>query len=112
MVLAGDFRQCLPVVPGASRAETVGHCINQSHLWKYFEIMRLSVNMRILASGDKELEEFDNWSVSIGNGDMKTINLPEKYIGTIIFPNSSKNSKIPIQMHEQCRSSAISCFQT
>jgi len=92
LVLAGDFRQCLPVVPGASRAETVGHCINQSHLWKYFEIMRLSVNMRILASGDKELEEFDNWSVSIGNGDMKTINLPEKYIGTKIVPNSSKNT--------------------
>ena len=92
LVLAGDFRQCLPVVPGASRVETVGHCINQSHLWRHFDIMRLSVNMRILASGDKELEEFDKWSLSIGNGEMKTLNLPEKYIGTKIIPNSSKNT--------------------
>ena len=34
IILAGDFRQCLPVVPGATRAGTVEHCINHSHLWK------------------------------------------------------------------------------
>ena len=32
ILLAGDFRQCLPVVPGASRAGTVSHCINKSEL--------------------------------------------------------------------------------
>ena len=32
LILAGDFRQCLPVVPGATRGEIVRHCINQSPL--------------------------------------------------------------------------------
>ena len=30
IILAGDFRQCLPVVPGATRPGTIQHCINQS----------------------------------------------------------------------------------
>ena len=32
LVLAGDFRQCLPVVKGAGRGQIVSHCINQSPL--------------------------------------------------------------------------------
>ena len=92
LVLAGDFRQCLPVVPGASRAETVDHCINKSHLWQYFEILKLSVNMRIQASGDRALEEFDRWSLGIGNGDCSSIILPEQYISTKITPNSAQNT--------------------
>ena len=52
ILLAGDFRQCLPVVPGANRAGTVGHCINKSRLWPSFHILRLTENMRVKASGD------------------------------------------------------------
>ena len=58
-LLAGDFRQCLPVVPGASRAGTVDHCINQSHLWRNFQVLKLTKNMRVRASGDPVLEAFD-----------------------------------------------------
>ena len=68
LLLAGDFRQCLPVVPGASRAGIVSHCINQSHLWSNFKILQLTENMRIRASGDPVLEDFDQWTLSIGNG--------------------------------------------
>ena len=88
VILAGDFRQCLPVVPGASRPETVHHCINQSSLWSHFKIMKLSVNMRIHASGGRNLQEFDDWSLSIGNGEAKSIRLPEKYITVQIRTNS------------------------
>ena len=66
IILAGDFRQCLPVVPGASRAGTVEHCINQSYLWTNFISLKLTKNMRVHASGDPELEEFDRWTLSIG----------------------------------------------
>ena len=59
LVLAGDFRQCLPVVPRANRADTVSHCIKQSHLWRYFQVLQLTENMRVRASGDPILEEFD-----------------------------------------------------
>ena len=65
VILAGDFRQCLPVVPGATRAGTVEHCINQSHLWSNFVTLSLTKNMRVDASGDPILEEFDRWTLAI-----------------------------------------------
>ena len=68
VILAGDFRQCLPVVPGANRAGIVSHCINKSHLWKHFQVLKLTENMRVGASGDPILEDFDRWALKIGNG--------------------------------------------
>ena len=47
LLLAGDFRQCLPVVKGANRAQTISHCINKSHLWRHFEVLHLSENKRV-----------------------------------------------------------------
>ena len=44
IVLAGDFRQCLSVVPHANRAGTVSHCINKSFLWQNFRILQLTEN--------------------------------------------------------------------
>ena len=68
IILAGDFRQCLPVVPRANRAGTVRQCINQSHLWKNFTIYNLSENLRVRASGNEDLQSFDKWTLDIGNG--------------------------------------------
>ena len=94
LILAGDFRQCLPVVPGANRAGTVRQCINKSHLWGYFSIYRLSENLRVRESGDLKLEEFDKWTLSIGNGsDLDgRVQIPESMI-TEIIPNSKENSR-------------------
>ena len=91
VILAGDFRQCLPVVPGATRAGTVEHCINQSHLWSNFIMLNLTRNMRVDASGDQDLEEFDRWTLKIGNGEIDPVNLPQNLIATEIRPNSPKN---------------------
>ncbi len=38
IVLAGDFRQVLPVVKGGSRAQIVNAALNRSELWKYFKV--------------------------------------------------------------------------
>ena len=84
LVMSGDFRQCLPVVPGASRAGTVDTCINRSPLWKHFVVLCLKENMRVMASGDKTLEEFDQWLLSLGDGtaptveDTSLVQLPEE----------------------------------
>ena len=83
IILAGDFRQCLPVVPGASRAGTVKHSINQSKLWKHFKVLKLNENMRVRASGDQLLEEFDGWTVSIGNGLSESIPILEEMLTKI-----------------------------
>ena len=92
IVLAGDFRQCLPVVQGASRAGIVSHSINQSPLWNNFKVLKLSVNMRVNASGNSKLQEFDDWTLKIGNGQMESFEVPVSMMETKIVPNSPKNS--------------------
>ena len=112
VIFSGDFRQCLPVVPGASRAGTVDICVNRSVLWRHFQVLRLTENMRVRASNDVRLKEFDKWLLSIGNGtapvinDMDMIELPEELCSRIdkddekksmaefcseIFPNLDQN---------------------
>ena len=53
--------------PGA-RAGTVDTCINRSFLWRHFEVLRLTQNISVRASGDVRLGEFDQWLLSLGDG--------------------------------------------
>ena len=73
IILSGDFRQCLPVIPHASSARVIDAALNRSYLWKFFTVMELKENMRVRASGDPSLEAFDEWTLSIGNGDAKIV---------------------------------------
>ena len=97
VVLARDFRQCLPVVPGASRAGTVDTCINRSVLWQNFKILHLTENMRVRASGDVALENFDKWLLSLGDGTLREVpdtilvDLPEQLCTTIDKDNEGKS---------------------
>ena len=91
LLLAGDFRQCLPVVPNASRAGIVAQCINQSPLWKNFKILRLSENMRVHASNDQVLKNFDRWTLSLGNAEAEQVSIPDEMISTKIIPNTKDN---------------------
>ena len=105
LLLAGDFRQCLPVVPGANRAGTVDHCINQSHLWKNFQVLQLTKNMRVRASGDPVLEAFDRWTLAIGDGSDKSgsIAIPLEMAAEII-PNTKEESWREAQsMNDFCK---------
>ena len=83
IILSGDWRQTLPVVKSASRAQIVNICLNRSHLWDKFTIRTLSVNMRVQATGDTDLEAFDKWCLNLGNGNIPicksedVIKLPE-----------------------------------
>ena len=91
LILAGDFRQCLPVVPGATRGGTVEHCIKMSALWRFFKVYNLSVNMRVRALGDPRLQEFDDWGLSVGDGVMENLAVPGEMVSCIIPPNSPEN---------------------
>ena len=92
LVLTGDFRQCLPVLPGASRARTVNASVNQSHLWRHFTVLKLLDNIRVQVNGNPVLEEFDKWTLNIGNGtDGDQIDLPQD-MTTIIEPNVAKEN--------------------
>ena len=72
MVLSGDFRQVLPVVKRAGRAQIVQACINRSYLWKYVEVHSLKINERIKRRATNnnldELQKFADTLEKIGDG--------------------------------------------
>ena len=73
LILAGDFRQCLPIVAHAGRATIVDASLKRSKLWKQFKKLELKENMRVIASGDPALSDFDEWTLSVGNGTAETL---------------------------------------
>lgn len=52
IVLGGDFRQTLPVVPRGSRTDIVEVCLKSSPLWSHFEVFKLIENMRATGRDD------------------------------------------------------------
>ena len=74
IVLGGDFRQVLPVVPRAGRHGTVKRCIKSSPLWRFFKVLKLTQNMR--AHGDST--DFSDFLLKIGNGLYPS--LPDSYV--------------------------------
>jgi hypothetical protein len=74
-LLAGDFRQCLPVVPKATRAQIVASTITHAPFWKDVKVMQLKVNMRVLAQAANMTPEerihatqFAAWQLEVGEG--------------------------------------------
>ncbi|XP_031116655.1 ATP-dependent DNA helicase PIF1-like [Ipomoea triloba] len=72
VVLGGDFRQILPVIPKGSRQDIVGACVNSSYLWSHCTVLRLTKNLRLQSTNTivdhQELNSFANWIVAIGDG--------------------------------------------
>ncbi|KAJ4772293.1 ATP-dependent DNA helicase PIF1 [Rhynchospora pubera] len=73
VVLGGDYRQTLPVVPHGTRFETVAASIANSYLWSSCRLLRLTINMRLLTyngppSDRQTISEFASWLLSVGDG--------------------------------------------
>jgi hypothetical protein len=54
MVLGGDFRQILPAIPKGGREDIVSASLPRSHLWQHVTILRLHINMRVMATNSEE----------------------------------------------------------
>ena len=76
-VCAGDFRQILPVVKRGSETDCIAACISSSIYWPQFEIMKLSINMRLSLIGShtniysphyKRQKEYADSILAIGEG--------------------------------------------
>lgn len=108
IVLAGDFRQTLPVIPRSTPADEINVCLKSSYLWRYVHKLQLKVNMRVHLLKDKSAEAFSKQLLAIGNGEhpsdpiTKQISFPSNFChlehtvsGLIekIFPNISENYK-------------------
>lgn len=109
VVLAGDFRQILPVIPRSTPADQLKACLKASNLWSKITRMTLSTNMRINLFRDNSAELFSNQLLNLGDGnfpiDPQTglIQLPNgfcnfvKDVGELkakVFPNIETNYKI------------------
>ncbi|XP_065318849.1 uncharacterized protein LOC135926847 [Gordionus sp. m RMFG-2023] len=64
ILLGGDFRQTLPVVPKGSKVDIIESSIKSSYLWIHFKIIHLIDNMRI--SSDQV--DYNAWLLKIGDG--------------------------------------------
>ncbi|KAK9049518.1 hypothetical protein SSX86_021980 [Deinandra increscens subsp. villosa] len=73
VLLGGDFRQILPVIPKGKREDVVQSCINRSPLWDSCQVYRLTQSMRVkeqTSDGaiDMAKERFNKWILAIGDG--------------------------------------------
>ena len=80
VLLCGDFRQILPVVPRGTPADEVNACLKSSTLWKRVEKIHLSRNMR-LVSDEPSVRAFGETLLAIGEG-----KIPANPSGQISLP--------------------------
>lgn len=84
ILLAGDFRQTLPVIPRSTAADEISACLKQSYLWSSVKKLRLSTNMRVALQNDPSAKIFSNQLLAIGNGEV----LVDISTGLISFPQN------------------------
>lgn len=68
VILAGDFRQALPVVPRGTPADELNTCLKSSSLWPFVRKISLKTNMRARLYGDEGAERFSSKLLQLGNG--------------------------------------------
>ncbi|KAG5560902.1 hypothetical protein RHGRI_004059 [Rhododendron griersonianum] len=94
IVFGGDFRQVLPVVPRATRTETVNSSLVRSYVWPQLKKLKLTKNMR--AASDLVFSDF---LLRIGNGEEKTtgdemVEIPSKMLIKIEENDNPENALI------------------
>ncbi|KAF7839564.1 uncharacterized protein G2W53_008046 [Senna tora] len=88
IVLAGDFRQILAVIPQGTRSDIVFSALNSSYLWNCCKVLNLTQNMRLRSQSsshnEDEVKEFADWLLNVGEG---KVNEPNDGEVEIEIPN-------------------------
>ncbi len=61
------------MVPKGGQEDIVNASLPQSHIWQHVTILRLHVNMRVMASNSEEQREFAKWVLDVGDGNLPAI---------------------------------------
>ena len=108
LLIGGDFRQTLPIVPRQGKRVEIQACIKASYLWNNCKEMNLNINIneRIKNSKTKNHsmsdQEFNNWLLKLGKTNTNELILPEtqclkdksiKAMVNEIYPNIEQNIK-------------------
>ena len=106
VLLAGDFRQTLPVVQRGTMADEIKACLKSSYLWRHVITLGLKTNMRVQLQGDVSAGQFAQELLTIGNGKVPVdaisglINIPDNFCNVVESIEVLKNSVFPnIQNH-------------
>jgi hypothetical protein len=89
ILLGGDFRQILPVIPEGTKEDIILASLCSSVLWSKFKVLTLTQNMRLSSNGlsndqKKELAIFGNWILAIGDGTQQDALFPDDYDASMI----------------------------
>lgn len=106
LILSGDFRQTLPVIPKGTPADEINACLKNSFIWQHIKKVSLTTNMRAQISGNKKAQLFAEKLLQIGEGTFPVdehsgeitltnelcniVETPEQLINKI-YPNISQN---------------------
>lgn len=108
LILAGDFRQTLPIIPRSTPADEIGACLKSSYLWKHIQQLKLTINMRTKLQNNANAENFAKQLLDIGEGRLNSkiniheITIPENFCNVVltmkeliatIYPNIQQNYK-------------------
>ncbi|XP_054259503.1 uncharacterized protein LOC128984227 [Macrosteles quadrilineatus] len=84
VLMAGDFRQTLPVIQRGTPADEISACLKSSRLWDHVSKLYLTENMRVILNNDGNAGEFALSLLKIGEGKIPTneqqiIELPRNF---------------------------------
>ncbi|XP_075154209.1 uncharacterized protein LOC142227612 [Haematobia irritans] len=104
ILLGGDFRQTLPVIPRGMPANELNACLKASPLWNDVKTLSLITNMKVQLQNDQRAAQFSKQMLAVGNGkvpvDIKPITLTNDFCQFVdsqlalienVFPNISEN---------------------
>ena len=104
VIMTGDFRQTLPVVPKGSKCDELYASIKASKLWKHVKSYHLSTNVRAALTDDEDAPTFAKVLLQIGEGTISatgTVEVPDQvYVKTkqelfdFIYPNIAENYSV------------------
>ncbi|GFW73038.1 ATP-dependent DNA helicase [Trichonephila clavipes] len=90
ILLAGDFRQTLPVIPRSTPADGLNACLKSSVLWRYVEKISLKTNMRVQLQQDESSERFAKKLLDIGNDTVvnqdESVHYPIQFLNSLDLP--------------------------
>ncbi|CAF0786243.1 unnamed protein product [Rotaria sordida] len=101
VLIAGDFRQTLPVIPKGTMADELKACLKSSYLWRHVASLKLSTNMRVHLQGDVSAGRFAEQLLAIGNGKIPAdpvsglINISDNFCNIVESVEELKNKVFP-----------------
>ncbi|CAF4915242.1 unnamed protein product, partial [Rotaria sp. Silwood1] len=87
VLLAGHFRQTLPVIPRGTIADELKACLKAFYLWEHVRKLKLKTNMRVHLQGDVFAGRFAEQLLTLGDEKIPA----DPITGLISIPNNFCN---------------------